>query len=115
MNHEVADNEGLHGRIESKLGALHLPGARQHYRELAGELQTTPEALAILEALLEAENRSREQNRYQRNLRAARFPVVKELSAFNFTAIPSLSKPKVDELAGSGNGCCSLRTAQVGV
>jgi len=42
---------------------------------------------------------SREEHRLARNLRAARFPVLKELAGFDFTAQPSLPKAKVEALA----------------
>ncbi len=38
-------------------------------------------------------------SRYQRNLQAARFPVIKELGAFDFSAVPGLPKARVEELA----------------
>jgi DNA replication protein DnaC len=92
-------DEPLCGRIDARLRALHLPGALQRYRELA-EASGAPEAvLPFLEACLQAEWESRELHRYERNLRAARFPVVKELSGFDFTVLPSLAKARVDELA----------------
>jgi DNA replication protein DnaC len=91
--------EALCGRIDARLRALHLPGTQQRYRDLAAELGLDERGLQFLEACLQAELDSRELHRYERNLRAARFPVIKELGSFDFTAIPSLSKQKVDELA----------------
>jgi DNA replication protein DnaC len=82
-------------RIDAHLKTLRLPGALSAYRELA----PSDESLAFLADVLAAELRAREIHRLERNLRQARFPVLKELSAFDFTVLPSLSKPKVDELA----------------
>jgi DNA replication protein DnaC len=92
-------DEALCGRIDSQLKALHLPGALARYRSLAEELGLDDRALTLLDGMLAAEMASRELHRYQRHLRAARFPVVKELGSFDFTAIPSLPKARVEELA----------------
>ncbi len=86
-------------RIDARLRALHLPGALKGYRELAAELGSQEPALHLLDGVLAAEIDSRELHRYQKNLRAARFPIVKELGSFEFTAIPSLDRARVQELA----------------
>lgn len=91
-------DEALLGRIDARFRALHMPGARQSYRALAQETGVDERALTFLEGVLSAELEARELHRYERNLRAARFPVVKELGAFDFAAIPSLSKARVEEL-----------------
>ncbi len=96
---ESSGDEGLRGRVDAWLHALRLPGAAARYRSLAEESDAGEDALRFLEGVLAAELESRELRRYQRNLRAARFPVIKELGAFDFSAIPSLSKPRVEELA----------------
>lgn len=94
-----AFDEAICGRIDAHLRALHLPGALSRYRDLACELELDDRALRLLDGALAAEMDSRELHRYERNLRAARFPVVKDLAAFDFTVVPSLSKERVDELA----------------
>jgi DNA replication protein DnaC len=91
--------EAVCARIETQLRALRLPGALARYRELAAELGCDAQALRLLDGVLAAEIDSRELHRYQNNLRAARFPVVKELGGFDFTAMPSLDRARVDELA----------------
>jgi DNA replication protein DnaC len=92
--------DGLQARIDAHLAALHLPGALACYRELAGEVGATEPALRLLEGALAAEMASRAQHRYDRNLRAARLPVVKELAAFDYAAIPSIPRARLEELAG---------------
>ena len=87
------------GRIDARLRALRLPGALERYRDLADELGVRDPGLGFLDACLQEEMDSRELCRYERNLRAARFPIVKELGSFNFAAIPSVSKTQVEELA----------------
>ncbi|MDA8344987.1 MAG: IS21-like element helper ATPase IstB [Thermaerobacter sp.] len=93
------DETALLARIDSQLHSLHLPGALENYRQLQDGLTAPEEALSFLSAILAAELDSRELHRYARNLRAARFPVLKELGAFDFTALPSLPKAKIEELA----------------
>ena len=78
---------------------LHLPGALARHRELAEELGTDERGLRLLDGMLAAELATREQHRYDRNLRAARFPVVKELSCFDCTALPTVQRARVEELA----------------
>ena len=85
--------------IDVQLHVLHLPGAMRRYRDLAVELELDAVALRLLDGVLAAEIDSRELHRYQKNLRAARFPVVKELGGFDFTAMPSLDRTRVSELA----------------
>ena len=92
------DDAGLWGRIDAWLHALRLPGAAAHCRSLAQE-GVGEETVRILEGVLADELESRELRRYQRNLRAARFPVIKELGAFDFSAVPSVPKARVEELA----------------
>ena len=91
--------EDLAARIDALMRALHLPGALARHRELRAELGAGEEAMRLLTGILEAEISSREQHRYEKNLRDARFPVVKELAGFDFSVIPSLSRVKVEELA----------------
>ena len=54
---------------------------------------------AILLRLVELELIDRERRMVERRIRAARFPAVKSFDTFDFTAIPSLNKPLVLELA----------------
>ncbi len=44
----------------------------------------------------------REANRVERAIAQAKFPVTKELSSFNFGAVPDLPKTRVLELAQGG-------------
>ena len=95
----AAGAEAVCARIDAQLRSLHLPGALGRYRELALDLGGDEAALQLLDGALAAEIDSRELHRYQKNLRAARFPVIKELASFDFTAMPSLDRARVQELA----------------
>jgi len=92
--------EVLDGRIRTLLKSLRLSHMARHYQPLARQAATQdwPYARYLL-ALLAEESRQREVNRRQRLLRQARFPIPYTLDAYDFTAIPSLSKQKVLELA----------------
>lgn len=61
--------------------------------------QTGVDHVRYLLRLAELELIERERRMVERRIRAARFPAVKGLESFNFTAIPSLNKMLVMELA----------------
>ena len=50
-------------------------------------------------ALAEQEVAQRDENRKMQRIKAARFPVLKELADFDFSCVPSLNKQRVLELA----------------
>ena len=52
--------------------------------------------------LCEAEMAQREVNRIERSIAAAKFPVVKELSTFDFSVVGGIAKTRVLELAQGG-------------
>jgi DNA replication protein DnaC len=86
--------------LESYLKQLGLPAIIQHYRRVADEStrsQATYEQ--FLCTLVEQEIRKREQQRLQRLIRGARFPMVKELADFQFAAIPSVNQQQILALA----------------
>jgi DNA replication protein DnaC len=86
--------------LESYLKQLGLPAVVQHYRRVAEEaIRTQASYEQFLCSLIEHEIRKREQQRLQRLIRGARFPVVKDLADFQFSAIPSLNQPQILELA----------------
>lgn len=88
------------GMIDIYCKMLKLPGLRASYRDLAREaLDKGVSPVQFLLKCLEQESESRKQHRLKTNLRAARFPVMKTLSGFDFSVIPSLPKAKVLSLA----------------
>lgn len=79
---------------------LKLPvvaGSATRFAEEAASAGHSP--LAFLAALLSAEVAQRDANVERTRIAAARFPEHKELSEFDFAAIPSLNAPLVAELA----------------
>ena len=82
------------------LKALKLPTFLREYDKLAQ--QCAAEGVdhpRYLLRLAELELIERERRMVERRIREARFPTVKSLDSFDFTAIPSLNKTLVLELA----------------
>ena len=86
--------------LDTYLKQLRLPTFLQNYRKFAEDAaQDNLGYDRFLLALAEQEVAQREKNRQVRRIKAARFPVLKELASFDFSAIPSLNKQKVLDLA----------------
>jgi DNA replication protein DnaC len=89
--------------LRSYLKRLRLPVVAQNYARLSEEAaannQTYPDYLL---ALIEGEVVQREENTQKLRLSKARFPVMKTLDAFDFSAIPTLNKALVLELSRGG-------------
>lgn len=91
------DNNPL---LESYLKELRLPAFLKHYRPFAEDAaQAHHRYDRYLLALAEQELAQRERNRQVRTVKAARFPLLKELADFDFSCVPSLNKQRVLELA----------------
>ena len=86
--------------LDTYLRQLRLPTFLTNYRKFAEDAsQDNLSYDRFLLALAELEVVQREKNRIQRLIRAARFPVQKELADFDFSALPTLNKAKVLDLA----------------
>ena len=86
--------------LESYLRQLRLPTFAQNYRTFATDAaRNNHDHVRYLLALVEQEVTQREQNRQQRRIKAARFPVFKELADFDFSIIPNLNKARILDLA----------------
>lgn len=82
------------------LKALKLPTCLREYDRLAQHCaQEGTDFPTYLLRLCELELIDRERRLIERRIRAAHFPTVKSLDSFDFTAIPSLNKVLVLELA----------------
>jgi DNA replication protein DnaC len=83
--------------LESYLKTLRLPGFLRNYRKFAEDAaQANLSYERYLLSLADQEMAQREKNRQARLIKAARFPVLKELADFDFGCVPSLNK----QLAG---------------
>ena len=86
--------------LETYLRQLHLPAFIQHYRSFASDAaQKNLDYPRYLLALAEQEIQARDQHRIQRRVKAAHFPVLKELADFDFSALPSLNKAQILDLS----------------
>ncbi len=85
--------------LEAYLRKLKMPQAAKTYESLAREASDSNlDYEGYLLGVLEQEIHQRENNRIQRGIRQASFPVIKTLESFDFKAIPSISKPKLLKL-----------------
>lgn len=86
--------------LDSYLRQLHLPGFARNYRAFAADAaRSNLDYTRYLLALAEQEVNKRELNRIQKRVKAARFPVLKELADFDFSALPTLNKAHVLDLS----------------
>ena len=86
--------------LEHHLKELRLPSFLREYGKMAAQwVAEGVDHPTYLLRLAELELIDRHQRMVQRRIRAARFPSVKSLDTFDFTAIPSVNKPLVMELA----------------
>jgi DNA replication protein DnaC len=86
--------------LESHLKRLGLPTFIQNHTSLAVEAAQSQHSYSrYLLALAEQEVAQREANTRQRRLKEAKFPVIKELRDFEFTALPALNQAKILQLA----------------
>jgi len=89
--------------LETYLKQLRLPTFLHNYDKFAEDAaQNDLTYDRYLLALAEQEVAQREENCKVRRIKAARFPVLKELADFDFSCVPSLNKQRVLELARSG-------------
>jgi DNA replication protein DnaC len=91
---------GQQALLETYLRALALPMFSEQYQTYAKD--ATRSGLSyerFLLALCEAEMNHRETIRIERAITAAKFPFMKELANFEFSAVESVQKPRVLELA----------------
>jgi len=89
-----------HLLLRSNLKQLRLPAMNAEFDQLAREAAAANEGYEqYLLRLTELEVAARASNAVQARIHQAGFPVPKDFDTFDFTAVPSLSKPKVLELA----------------
>jgi DNA replication protein DnaC len=86
--------------LESHLKSLRLATFRQQYRQVAQDAARDNLSYdQYLLALAEQEVTQRLLNAQRQRIKTARFPVIKELADFDFSAIPHLNKQRVLDLA----------------
>jgi len=86
--------------LETYLKQLRLPTFLHNYAKFAEDAaQANLSYDRYLLALAEQEVAQRDENRKTSRIKAARFPVLKELADFDFSCVPSLNKQRILELA----------------
>lgn len=86
--------------LQHYLKQLRLPTMLREYEKMARQCaREKVDHIGFLLRLVEAELMDREQRAAHRRIKAARFPVIKSLETFDFTAIPSLNKMLTLQLA----------------
>lgn len=86
--------------LATYLRRLRLPTFLQNYAQFAADAARNDlDHTRFLLALAEQEVHQRELNMIQRRVKAARFPVLKELADFDFSALPTLNKAEILDLA----------------
>src|SRR5437588_8567000 len=86
--------------LETYLRTLRLPTFVQNYQVFAQDAARSNLSFErYLFGLCEAEMLQREANRVERAIGNAKFPVMKELDSFDFSAVQGISQPRVVELA----------------
>jgi len=89
--------------LRSYLKALRLPVFQREHEQAARQCSETGRAYEdYLELLAGREVSSRESKAADKRLKQAGFPFSKELSDFEFSAVPSLSKSRILELSKGG-------------
>ena len=85
--------------LEHHLKQLKLPTMLREYKTLARVCtQERADYPTYLLRLTERELIDREQRSTERRIKAAKFPVVKTLETFDFSAQPSINQPLIREL-----------------
>ena len=106
--------------LRRNLKQLKLPTMLGEWEKLAREAASKNEAYeSYLLRLTEVEMTTRSANALAARIRAAAFPVVKDLDTFDFTAVPSVPKQKVLELGRGAwveehSNCCLIGNAGTG-
>lgn len=86
--------------LESQLRALRLPTFVQNYGRFAEDAARNNQSYdRFLLALAEQEVGQRDLNRQRQSLKAAHFPLLKELADFDFSLLPQLNKQRILDLA----------------
>ena len=90
-------------QLEHQLADLHLAAIREQYQPLARQAaQANWSFETYLTHLVDQEYQRRTRNRRRRRIKEAKFPLLKELADFDYTAIPQLNKQRVLALAEGG-------------
>src|SRR5271165_3400116 len=86
--------------IKANLKQLRLPAMHAEFEKLARQAAASNESFEqFLLRLTELEVTARSANVLKARIKQAAFPIDKDFDTYDFSAMPSLSKPKILELA----------------
>jgi DNA replication protein DnaC len=86
--------------LPAMLTALRLPSFQAHWQDIAARADTESwQAARFLAVLADYELAERETRRIQRHLAASQLPGGKTLATFQFAALPSISRARIEALA----------------
>lgn len=89
------------GLVKSQLRQLRLPTMAQEFETTARDAMAANQSYGqFLQRLTASELAARGANAMAARIKAANFPIEKDLDSYDFSAMPSLSKPKVVDLSG---------------
>ena len=103
MTQPSGQNQDHQALLEAHLRALNLPAFLQSYQAYARDAARnglSPEQFLL--GLCEAEMADRDAKRIESAIRRARFPFIKEIAEYDFTAVENISKTIILELALGG-------------
>lgn len=93
-------NDAEYLLLKSNLKQLRLPTMKAEFEQLAREAAQSSQTFEqYLLRLTELEVSARASNTLNSRIKQAQFPVQKDLDSYDFSALPSLNKQKVLELA----------------
>jgi len=85
--------------LKTKLKLCRLSGIGEHYDRIVNEANERGWTYdSFIDALLDQEIATRENSRFQRLLKRAKFPTLKTIEQFDFPQAPYLSKKEVMDL-----------------
>ncbi len=103
MMQPSGQNQDHQALLEAHLGALNLPAFLQSYQAYARDAARnglSPEQFLL--GLCEAEMADRDAKRIESAIRPAKFPFIKEIAEYDFTAVENIPKTTLLELALGG-------------
>jgi len=103
MMQPSGQNQDHQALLEAHLRTLNLPAFLASYQAYARD--AAPNGLSpeqFLLGLCEAEMADRDANRIETAIRRAKFPFIKELAEYDFTAVENIPKTTILELAQGG-------------
>jgi DNA replication protein DnaC len=96
VNNAAVNSTATQALLETHLKTLRLPSFLQNHARVAEEASKAGLGFdRYLLALAEQEIAQRDRNQQQRCIQSARFPMLKELADFDFSALQSLNKARV--------------------